>query len=156
MTRLSDAELAAMRGHTPGDWSVGRPTEFGIFNPNQVYVDNTDNAVAQVYGIPMHTQLEHVDERFAEGLTNARLISSAPALLAEVLERRAQDAKVREVFDCMLRAVNDLRVSASSHKYAQSWIESWAKYLLADGLAPSNLGVRDIANALAALKESQR
>lgn len=75
--------------HTPGPWEIGSPHHD---NPNgERYNANciTSEAgcgVCQVYGIPMQTTLKEAesltDPRYIEGLANARLIASAPELLA--------------------------------------------------------------------------
>ena len=58
---------------TPGPWSQGRNGH------NAAYIYAGDEAVASVYGIPLHTRVSDVQtEKFANGMANARLIAAAP------------------------------------------------------------------------------
>jgi len=68
--------------HTP-QWTIGNKSQFATHNPSMIYDANGD-AVAQVYGVPLHTTLKdaQADPRWAEGLKRARLIAAAPELLA--------------------------------------------------------------------------
>ena len=77
--------------HTPGPWAIGRDG----YNPDKIYADQ--DTVAAVFGLPLHSTIGDVrgDNRWAQGLANARLIAAAPDLLA-ALQRvvdRATHAK---------------------------------------------------------------
>lgn len=67
-----------MSDYTKGPWSQGHD---GGYNPNTLFGANGE-AVAQCYGIPLHTRLGDLNDeaRWKEGLANARLIASAPEL----------------------------------------------------------------------------
>lgn len=60
--------------HTPGPWTVG---DKNGYRANSVLAG--DNAVADVYGLPLHQHIGKFTE--CEGLANARLIAAAPDLL---------------------------------------------------------------------------
>ena len=67
-------------GFTPGPWSVGAPTGH---NPDKVF--RGDDAIASVYGVPVHQHLNDLPkwgETYSEGVANARLIAAAPDLYA--------------------------------------------------------------------------
>lgn len=66
--------------HTPGPWVIGRDG----YNPDKIYADQ--DTVAAVFGLPLHSTIGDVrgDNKWAQGLANARLIAAAPELL-EVL-----------------------------------------------------------------------
>lgn len=88
MNRLTDAELEAMRGHTPGplaiDWNVSRLDLY------------SGDAATLVATIRRSTLSDGID---STAKANARLFVAADALLQEVIERRAADAKVREALE---------------------------------------------------------
>lgn len=67
----------------PGPWQQGMSSGH---NANIIYTGN-DESIATVYGIPIHAQVSSVqdEERWQEGMANARLIAAAPDL-AEALE----------------------------------------------------------------------
>ena len=69
---------------TPGPWHVGTSTGR---NANHVYVRN--DAIAQVYGLPMHTSVQELGEmtgpEWRKGEANVHLIAAAPDLY-EALE----------------------------------------------------------------------
>lgn len=69
-------------------FTIGMPREYGTHNANIIFKAGTEESVAMVYGLPMHSTLEEIqgNPRFAEGLAMARLLAAAPELLA-VLER---------------------------------------------------------------------
>ena len=68
-----------MADHTPGPWRMGSPSQFGVHNPN--IVQTTDGeGIASVLGMPIHTKLEEIGARWAEGVANARLIAVAPEM----------------------------------------------------------------------------
>lgn len=70
-------DLESLRGHTPGPWEEG--------------------TIAHVYSRGM----DNVALPFEQRRANSRLISAAPALLAELTERRAHDAKVAELVEAL-------------------------------------------------------
>jgi hypothetical protein len=57
--------------------------EYGTHNANIIFSNGGEGSVATVYGLPMHTKLEEVDPKYAEGMANARLIAAAPETAAE-------------------------------------------------------------------------
>ena len=70
-----------MSEHTKGPWRQGDPHGH---NATTIYPDTDDrhaDAIASVYGIPMHTSVDDVGDRYRVGMANARLIASAPDLL---------------------------------------------------------------------------
>lgn len=67
-----------MSKHTPGPWKQGGKHGH---NAGTIYAPGKEDAIASVYGIPMHTQVEDVPERYAEGMANARLVAASPELL---------------------------------------------------------------------------
>jgi hypothetical protein len=67
--------------HTPGPWTVGVAGRYGTANANIIFSNGGEGSVATVYGLPMHTKLEEVDPKYAEGMANARLIAAAPEML---------------------------------------------------------------------------
>ena len=100
--RLTDAELEAMRGHTPGPWrwcDVG-PTTFELVSGVQRVLYRSGDKTEYLHGTINADQLFGAD---------ATLIAAATALLQEVIERRAADAKVRELVEA-LEAI-DLRLT---------------------------------------------
>lgn len=98
MTRLSDAELAAMRGHTPGplaiDWNVSRLDLY------------SGDAATLVATIRRSTLSDGID---STAKANARLFVAADTILQEVIERRATDAKVRELVE-LLKAARETEI----------------------------------------------
>lgn len=70
------------------------------------------------------------------------------AVVAELIER---DKETQKIFDCILRAINDTSgdMGHRSLQYLPSWLESWAKSMLAAGFNPSNPDAGDIKRALA-------
>ena len=73
-------DIRTLEGHTPGPW------ELTLNNDNSLMV---------------HTEFQNVlindmRHRSPEKIKNARLIAAAPALLAEVIERRSRDAAMAE------------------------------------------------------------
>lgn len=97
MNKLTDAELEGMRGHTPGPlyWSEDRfrGGYSGLFDSNDQPVlypqcaNDGDSGAAW-----FNTDGDAGEQTLTEA--NAELFKNAPALLAEVIERRARDAKV--------------------------------------------------------------
>jgi hypothetical protein len=75
-----------MSKHTPGPWTVGARGKYGTHNANIIFSNGGEGSVATVYGLPMHTNLEEVDPKYAEGMANARLIAAAPELLEALRE----------------------------------------------------------------------
>jgi hypothetical protein len=59
--------------------------EYGTQNANIIFSNGGEGSVATVYGLPMHTKLEEVDPKYAEGMANARLIAAAPEMFAALL-----------------------------------------------------------------------
>lgn len=78
--------------HTPGPWTIGRPSEYGTHNANHIFAGG--DGIANVYGIAMHTTLEEAAKmpRSAEGLANARLIAKAPDMLDMLIQCRKEFA----------------------------------------------------------------
>lgn len=96
MNKLTDAELEGLRGHTPGPWAS---SQFSM-----PLHDDDEWRASQIAAHPTWREISsEFDAAYQRiyiaghvGEVNARLIASAPALLAEVIERRARDAVVRE------------------------------------------------------------
>lgn len=87
MTRLTDTELEALRGHTPCDWYVNDTPVHSDIRRSSEDAERSDPLIVEFpYGIET-----------AEQKADAALIAAAPALLAEAIERRAQDAAVAEL-----------------------------------------------------------
>lgn len=63
---------------TPGPWRQG---SLRGYNACTIFADADSESIATVYGIPIHTQVGDVSERYAEGMANARLIAASPDLL---------------------------------------------------------------------------
>ena len=80
-----------MSKHTPGPWNVGASGH----NPAQITSESTP--IAQVYGIPLHIRIEEAPEGW--GLSNARLIASAPDLLKERDEALSRIEAALEIFE---------------------------------------------------------
>lgn len=80
-----------------------------------------------------------------------RELREARAAVAELIER---DKAAQKVFDCILRGVNDVRgeLGYRSFQYVPSWLEGWAKALIAAGFHPTNPDARDIKRALARVR----
>lgn len=75
-------DVDALRGHTPGPWRVD-------FTTREAVVDAPCGRILYCVSSALD---DHVD-------ADARLIAAAPALLAEVIERRARDAKVAQLVE---------------------------------------------------------
>lgn len=112
--RLTDAELEALRGHTAGPWHVGDEHGAEQLRPSirilrdVTYVEGVRPTTYVIGSVTYPTTVGNTvgaEERRA----NARLIAAATALLQEVIERRAADAKVRELVEA-LEAI-DLRLT---------------------------------------------
>jgi hypothetical protein len=84
-----------MSKHTAGPWRVGKETEYGTFNPTTVQTE-TGEGIANVFGIPLHTKLEQLDDTSAEGLANAKLIAASPEMLA-IIQKLANIAGYGEL-----------------------------------------------------------
>lgn len=82
-------DVEALRGHTPGPWLVRIGDEW----TNSIVTDHGELPD----GSRNQWEVASYNLRRDEGRVNARLIASAPALLAEVIERRARDAAVAEL-----------------------------------------------------------
>lgn len=101
---LTDAELEALRGHTPGEtWNL-RP--HGVIVAGVFHRYTNGAAQSQIACVTILANSAAADPS-AERDANARLMHAAPALLAEVVERRAKDAAVAE----LVEAVSDLLAS---------------------------------------------
>lgn len=84
---LTDAELETLRWHTPGPWKLGQAPSWCAVSGvalRYVYRPGDDERSR----IRLSGELCDVD---------AALVHAAPALLAEVIERRALDAAVAEL-----------------------------------------------------------
>jgi hypothetical protein len=100
--------------HTPGPWKIGSTTADSgtVFNPN--YVSSADDdAICQVFEIPLHTTLAEIERSgsWDRGLANASLIASAPDLLA-VLEGIAET--LDKMAPCPEEILDQLLASAQS------------------------------------------
>lgn len=82
--------------HTPGPWRVGYANGA---NASDIRSATDDEGIAQVYGMPLHRNLDEVaPDRFANGLANARLIAAAPEML-EALEMVMQHGRIDDSED---------------------------------------------------------
>lgn len=95
-------DVEALRGHTPGPWSletvatsIGSCHKIGPFPGGMARRE----AHACVYADGIRIGIDENIPRAQELASNARLIAAAPALLAEVIERRARDAAVAELVE---------------------------------------------------------
>lgn len=116
-TRLTDAELEALRGHTLGPWRVHKYGDPDHFHGAGVYVIGVGTNICYVDPIANLAKATG-DARLPDGvgrqhntyqLTNAALIVAAPALLAEVIELRARDAAFAELVEATQRMRDNLR-----------------------------------------------
>lgn len=92
-TWLTDAELEALRGHTPGPWVAyesGQP----VYD-QQFLITSSSGAIGYWKG---HKDW-HTDHHWLLTRADSNLIAAATALLAEVIERRARDAAVAELVE---------------------------------------------------------
>lgn len=86
--------------HTPGEWVQGRKKEYGTYSADMIF--GPDGGICQVYGIPMNTKVEDVKgTNYEEGMANARLIASAPDLLAalKAIYEQSSDAQFPRLKD---------------------------------------------------------
>jgi len=84
-------DVEALRGHTPGPWKWWDSCSF-----RRLSHEGDGDVLAPV----VQQSDGHPDVHFRNGGytgPDARLIAAAPALLAEVIERRARDAAVAEL-----------------------------------------------------------
>lgn len=103
MNTTDPVDLEALRGHTPGPWFI--PSTMGsyggvvhasgyvCFTAIPRNVDEARQPGESWIDMRARTQQDR-DAIAVEESTNARLIASAPALLAELTARRARDAEV--------------------------------------------------------------
>lgn len=103
--KLTDAELDALRWHTPGPWrmnTAGTGTPGGKVTIDEYYVYSPhvvdDVAIASEIVDPITCK---------PNPANAALIAYAPDLLAEVIERRAKDAAVAELIEAAKDCTGD-------------------------------------------------
>lgn len=97
MTRLTDAELEAMRGHTRAPFKIEENDfdGFRVYAPKAVRKPFTMYVIDRIGGRMYGKNFD--DDR--EVRANAELFKNAPAMYAELLERRAMDAVVREALE---------------------------------------------------------
>lgn len=75
---------------TPGPWTLGSPD--GGHNISDVYGPN--GTVCAVYGLPLHTGRDEMDEgrafsgKFAEGWANGQAIAAVPAMIEALIDFR--------------------------------------------------------------------
>jgi len=82
-----------LEGTTRPPWSVGSKG----YNISGVY--SGEDGIASVFGVPMHTaesEIPSLDERWHEGLANARLLAAAPDLARTVISQASTIEKLRE------------------------------------------------------------
>lgn len=84
-------------------------------------------------------------------LAQLRTTYCPPECLAAVAELIERDRVAQEVFDCILRGLNDTsgELGYRSLQYTSAWMKSWAKALLVAGFRPTNPEAGDIKRALA-------
>lgn len=77
-----------------------------------------------------------------------RDLYAARHAIVKLIER---DKVAAQVFDCILRGVNDLTgpMGCRSEQFVAGWLKSWAKSLHAAGFKPSDTTAPDIARAIA-------
>jgi len=77
-----------------------------------------------------------------------RDLVAARVAVEELIERNHEAA---EVFECILRGLNDLTspMGHRSEPYVIGWMQSWAKSMHDAGFRPTNPEAPDIARALA-------
>ena len=90
-------DVEALRGHTHGPWQCYADVPSTDPNWHIVTSANRMRVLANV----------HIEPGNPLDAINARLIQSAPALLAEVIERRARDAAVAELVAASIDNVSD-------------------------------------------------
>lgn len=102
-------DVEALRGHTPGPWSIGKVDETCTFQDG---TKDEGGYRIDAFGIEQLCYVWNQSERInavtgkqdgaypfgsPQAKVDAALIAAAPALLAEVIERRARDAAVAEL-----------------------------------------------------------
>ena len=108
--------------HTPGPWTVGSPTGH---NASNVYAGK--DAICSMLGMSLHRAIDELSERDAEGLANARLIASAPALQAHAdamaVALRRIEQRTRALPDDT--AADNKRDKFHAHSIAQSALAAY-------------------------------
>lgn len=64
---------------TPGPWRIGTANGY---NASNIYTDDGENGICQMYGIALHRTVNEVQSD--PGMANARLIAAAPDLYREL------------------------------------------------------------------------
>lgn len=67
---------------TKGPYTAGMPSGH---NASNIYAANGKDAIASVYGIPIHTSVDEVEERYAEGMATARLLAASTQMYDALL-----------------------------------------------------------------------
>jgi len=139
--RLTDAELEAMRGHTPGPWHVGGEHGAEQLRPSiRILRDVTHvegvRPTTYVIGSVTYPTTRGDTVGAEERRANARLIAAATALLQEVIERRAADAKVRELVEALTELYAAVRGECPSLLNEDSGGNARLDLKIADALAP--------------------
>lgn len=98
---------------------------------------------------PDNNGIVYCDQCGAEALSaDAWNMRTHSAAVAELIER---DKAATQLFDCILRGLNDLTGSMGhrSEQFVAGWLENWATSMHAAGFKPTNPGAPDIARSLA-------
>jgi hypothetical protein len=106
-------DLAQFEGHTAGPWKVDSFAGTTVWSDNGVA--GSIIATCPSKGDPFAYHRDNI-------VSNARLIAAAPALLAELRERRAKDAAVRELVEACALLQNP---------YASIEPDQWARFFKA-------------------------
>lgn len=76
--------------------------------------------------------------------------------LPTAAESRPELIATQTVYDCLLRALNDMQATPRAMQYVPQWLRSWGRTLQASGLTPSNPNAPDIQRGLAVLAHDYR